>query len=140
MSIAEQMKGLFAVVVAVNDLDEAIKSYQKLGFELTDRSAREEWGLEAAQFQIGDGMIELLAPVAENRQVAQAVRSFLDKRGEGVYEVAIRVADIDAVNSFIKGKGARIVAEPHSVPTAPERRLMWVSPRSTHGVALEFIT
>jgi len=141
MSIAEVMKGIHVVVVAVNNLDEAIQSYQKLGFELLNRSPREKWGLDAAQFNAGGGsMIELLTPVAEDKPVAQAVRKFLDKNGEGVYEVAIQVSDVDAVYQHVKEKGVRIIAEPHPLPSNPARKVMWVSPKSTHGVFLEFIS
>ena len=48
MSLTKEMKGFFAVCVAVHNLDEAIKNYQKVGFELVERNVREEWGLEAA--------------------------------------------------------------------------------------------
>lgn len=141
MGIGDQMKGIHVVVVAVKNLDEAIENYKKLGFELLDRSAREKWGLDAAQFKAGGGsMIELLTPIAPDKPVAQAVQKFLDKNGEGVYEVAVQVGDIDAVCRHVKENGVRIIAEPQPLPSRPEKKLMWVSPKSTHGVFLEFIT
>ncbi len=141
MSVAEQMKGFWGVLVAVNNLDEAIQSYQKFGFEFLERTTREEWGIEVAQFKAGNGSImEVLSPVAEDKQVAQAVRKFLDKHGEGVYQVSIHVADIDAVHNFLREKGVRLWMEPRPVPFRPSVRQMWVSPRSTHGVFLEFIS
>ena len=141
MNIGDRSKGIFGVVVAVNNLDEAIKNYQRLDFELVDRSSRETWGLEAAQFKTGENsMIELVSPVAEDKEVAQIVRKFLDKNGEGVYMVAVNVADIDAVCKSLKEKGVRIAAEPQIVPGFPKQKQMWVSPRSTNGVFLEFIT
>ncbi len=140
MSVADQMKGVYAVVVAVKNMDEAIASYKKLGFELLNRTPREAWGLDAAQFKAGGGgIIELLAPVAEDKPVAQTVRKFLDKNGEGVYQVAIEVGDIDAVNRHVKESGVRIVQEPHPLPSHPTVKAMWISPKSTHGIFLEFI-
>ena len=140
MTVAEQMKGVFAVVVAVKKLDEAIASYKKLGFEFLNRTPREAWGLEAAQFKAGGGsIIELLCPVAQDKPVAQAVQKFLDKNGEGMYEVAIEVGDIDEVNRHVKEGGVRIVQEPHSLPSNPAVKAMWISPKSTHGIFLEFI-
>jgi len=141
MSVGKEMKGLHVVVVAVNNMDEAVQSYQNLGFELLNRTPREQWGLEAAQFSAGNGsMIELLSVVAEDKPVAQQVRKFLDRNGEGVYEVAVQVGDIDAIHNFIKDKGVRIIAEPQPLPPAPHLKIMWVSPKSTHGVFLEYIT
>lgn len=140
MNIGDQMKRFFAVVIAVNNLDEAIKNYQRLGFQLLSRHPREEWGLEAAQLKVGaESVIELLAPVAMEKPVAQTVRKFLDRNGEGVYEVAIEVEDIDAVHRHVKESGARIVADIHSAPSHPDTKIMWISPKSTNGVFLEFM-
>jgi len=141
MSVGKEMKGIHVVVVAVNNMDEAVQSYQNLGFELLNRRPREQWGLEAAQFDAGNGsMIELLSVVDKDKPVAQGVRKFLDKNGEGVFEVAIQVGDIHAIHKFIKEKGVRIVAEPHPLAPNPNLTIMWVSPKSTHGVFLEYIT
>jgi len=142
MSISGKIDGFYAVVIAVNDLDQGIENYKKLGFELIDRSSREDWGLVAAQFKVGEGVFELLSPVDEDKDVAKIVRKFLDQKGEGVYEIAVNVRDIDAVNSFVKEQGVRTLNEPSPVPVPSEsyRKLLWVSPKSTNGVFLEYIT
>ena len=142
MSIAEEIDSFFAVVIAVKNMDQAIENYKKLGFELIDRSDRKDWGLEAAQFKVGDGVFELLAPVAEDKDVAKTIRKFLDQKGEGVYEIAVNVRNIDAVNEFIKKQGVRTLNEPSPVPvpSMSDRKLLWVSPKSANGVFLEYIT
>ena len=87
-------------------------------------------------------MIELLSPIAD-KPVAKIVRNFLEKKGEGVYEVAIAVNDVDAVNRYMKENGVRVGAEPAPVPpnayTSANARLMWMSPKTLNGVFLEFI-
>lgn len=142
MSIAGEIESFFAVVVAVKNLDEAIENYKKLGFQMIDRSKREQWGLEAAQFKVGDGIFELLTPVSEDKDVAKMLRKFLEQKGEGVYEVAVNVGNIDTVYSFVKKQGVRTLGEPMPLPVPAEsyRKLIWVSPKSTNGVFLEFIT
>jgi methylmalonyl-CoA epimerase len=144
MTIAKEIDGFWGVVIAVKNLDEAIENYKKIGFEFIERSARVEWGLEAAQFKVGDGgaVIELITPVSEDKDVAKVLRKFLDQRGEGVYEVAVNVANIEAVNSHVKKQGVRTLGEPMPVPVPAyaHRKLMWVSPKSTNGVFLEFMT
>jgi len=142
MSIAGEIDSFFAVVIAVKNMDQAIENYKKLGFELIDRSDRKDWGLEAAQFKVGDGIFELLAPVAEDKDVAKTIRKFLDQKGEGVYEIAVNVRNIDAVNEFIKKQGVRTLNEPSPVPvpSMSDRKLLWVSPKSANGVFLEYIT
>ena len=93
---------------------------------------------------MGDGgaVIELITPVSEDKDVAKVLRKFLDQRGEGVYEVAVNVANIEAVNSFVKKQGIKTLGEPMPVPVPAyaHRKLMWVSPKSTNGVFLEFMS
>jgi methylmalonyl-CoA/ethylmalonyl-CoA epimerase len=135
-----QVKSFFAVVVAVNNLEEAINNYQKLGFELLKRIANPEWGLAAAQLKVGDmSVVELISPVDSAKAVAQTVRNFLDRKGEGVYEVAIEVEDIEAMNRVAREGGARVVAEPVSSPIQPDTKIMWISPKSANGVFLQFM-
>jgi len=142
MSIAGEIDSFFAVVIAVRNMEQAIENYKKLGFELIDRSDRKDWGLEAAQFKVGEGVFELLAPVAPDKDVAKTIQKFLDQKGEGVYEIAVNVRNIDAVNEYIKKQGVRTLNEPSPVPvpSMADRKLLWVSPKSTNGVFLEYIT
>ena len=141
MNINDQMGGIYAVVLAVKDLDRACKQYAALGFRMQEREHRTAWGIEAAKFDSGNGsMIELLSPAQPGNKVSDAVQKFLDKNGDGVYQVAIRVRDIDAVNTHLKQQAdIKVVGEPHALPSAPQVKVMWISPRSTHGVFLEFI-
>ena len=142
MNINDQMGGIWAVVLAVKDLDAACKQYAALGFRMQVREHRVAWGIEAAKFETGNNsMIELLSPKEPGNSVSDAVQRFLDKNGDGVYQVAVRVRDIDAVNAYLKQQdGVKVVSEPHPLPSAPEVKAMWISPRSTHGVFLEFIS
>lgn len=144
MTIDNEIDGFWGVVVAVKNLDDAIANYKRMGFELVDRSPRETWGLEAAQFKVGNtgAVIELITPVSESKDVAKVLRKFLEQRGEGVYEVAINVKNIDAVNAAMKSQGVRTLGEPMPVPVPAyaHRKLMWLSPKSTNGVFLEFMT
>ena len=141
MSINNQMGGFWAVVLAVKDLDAACKQYEALGFRMTVREMRSAWGIEAAKFDSGNtSMIEILTPRSPGNPVSDAVQKFLDRNGDGVYQVAVRVHDINAVNAHLKEQpGVKIISEPHPLPNAPEVQAMWLSPRSTHGVFLEFI-
>jgi methylmalonyl-CoA epimerase len=140
MNLSNQIKGFFAVVIAVENLDEGIKNYQKIGFELIDRSLREDWGLEAAQLKVGESSVfELLSPISLEKPVAKTVRKFLDKNGEGVYEIAVEINDVEVAYKYNKETGVNIIAPPHPLPIFPTTKLMWISPKSTNGVFLEFI-
>lgn len=144
MTIDNEIDGFWGVVIAVKNLDDAIANYQRMGFTLVDRSPRELWGLEAAQVKVGNtgAVIEFITPVDETKDVAKVLRKFLEQKGEGVYEVAINVKNIDAVNAAMKAQGVRTLGEPMPVPVPAyaHRKLMWISPKSTNGVFLEFMT
>jgi hypothetical protein len=62
---------IFALVIAVRDLDAALESYAALGFGVKHRAPRSEWGIDAAVLDIEDAMLELIAPVDETKPVAQ---------------------------------------------------------------------
>ncbi len=140
MNLSKHIKGFFAVVIAVKSLDEAIKNYEKIGFELIDRSLRPDWGLEAAQLKVGEtSVFEVLSPIDPEKPVAKKVQKFLDKMGEGVYEIAVEIDDVEAAHKFNKETGVNIIAAPHPLEIFPAIKLMWISPKSTNGVFLEFI-
>ena len=87
------MRGVHHVGVAVADLDEAISSYERLfGAELAGRQTQEQQGVEAASLVVGNGHVELLAPLAADT----AVGRFLARRGPGMHHVAYEVADVGA--------------------------------------------
>ena len=77
--------GVHHVGVAVEDLDEAISSYERLfGGELAGRQTQDEQGVEAASLLVGNGHVELLSPLAPDTPLGR----FLAKRGPGMHHVA----------------------------------------------------
>jgi methylmalonyl-CoA/ethylmalonyl-CoA epimerase len=121
--------------VAVESLDEAIPFYRDvLGLALVHRETVESQGVEAALFDIGDGHVELIAPLGPETGVAK----FLAKRGAGLHHVAYRVADIDAVLSSLSSAGVRLI---DSEPRIGIRgsRVAFLHPAATGGVLTEIV-
>ena len=127
--------GVHHVGVAVEDLDEAISSYERLfGAELAGRQTQEQQGVEAASLVVGDGHVELLAALAPDT----AVGRFLARRGPGMHHVAYEVDDISAELARLEGEGARLI------DATPRRGLFgtevaFVHPESVHGVLSELV-
>jgi methylmalonyl-CoA epimerase len=123
------------VGVAVEDLDEAISSYERLfGAELAGRETQDELGVEAASLFVGNGHLELLAALGPDT----AVGRFLAKRGPGMHHVAYEVDDISAELARLEGEGARLI------DAAPRlglfgNQVAFVHPESVHGVLSELI-
>ena len=129
------MRGVHHVGVAVEDLDEAISSYERLfGGELAGRETQDELGVEAASLLVGNGHLELLAALAPDT----AVGRFLARRGPGMHHVAYEVDDISAELARLKGEGARLIdAAPR--PGLFGNQVAFVHPESVHGVLSELI-
>lgn len=129
------MRGVHHVGVAVEDLDEAISSYERLfGAELAGRETQDELGVEAASLFVGNGHLELLAALGPDT----AVGRFLAKRGPGMHHVAYEVDDISAELARLEGEGARLIdAAPR--PGLFGNQVAFVHPESVHGVLSELI-
>ena len=122
--------------VAVDDLDEALSTYQRLlGARLEYRETVEEQGVEAASVRVGESRVELLAALGDETPVGK----FLAKRGPGMHHVAYEVDDLPASLEELAGQGAELIDE------RPRRGLFglevaFVHPDSLHGVLAELVS
>jgi methylmalonyl-CoA epimerase len=129
------LKVIDHVGVAVEDIDAAVGFYRDvLGMPLVHRETVEEQGVHAALLDVGDGHVELLAPIGPETGVAR----FLERRGAGLHHVAYRVEDIDATLSALSAAGIRLIDE--RPRTGIRRsRVAFVHPASTGGVLTEIV-
>src|ERR687886_2356111 len=90
--------------VAVEDLEEAIRLYRdRLGMAEQHRETVEQQGVEAVLLEIGDGHVELLAPLGPET----AVGRFLERNGPGMHHVAYQTDDIDSALDSARAAGLR---------------------------------
>ena len=82
---------------------------------------------------LGESRIELL----EASEADSVIAKFIDKRGEGIHHVAIKVPDLRAAVERLKMSGARILNEPRA--GAGGHLYSFIHPASTGGVLLELI-
>jgi methylmalonyl-CoA epimerase len=123
------------VGVAVEDLDAAIALYEgALGMPLVHRETVEEQGVEAVLLDVGDGHVELLAPLGPDTPVGK----FLAKKGPGLHHVAYAVSDIDATLASLKEQGVALIDETPRVGIR-ESRVAFVHPKSTGSVLTEIV-
>jgi methylmalonyl-CoA epimerase len=120
--------------IAVRSLDQALEFYtRQLGMSVAMRETVEQEKVRVAMLPAGESRIELLEPSEEGSAIAR----FLDKRGEGLHHVALRVPDLTAAVERLKSAGARILNEPKR--GAGGHLYVFVHPVSTGGVLLELI-
>jgi methylmalonyl-CoA/ethylmalonyl-CoA epimerase len=121
--------------VAVEDVDAAIELYEKsFGMALAHRETVESQGVEAVLLDVGDGHVELLAPLGPDTPVGK----FMAKNGAGLHHVAYAVDDIDSALERIAAAGIRLIdARPRT--GIRESRVAFLHPRSTGGVLTEIV-
>jgi len=121
--------------VAVEDLDSAIALHaQAYGLSLEHREVVDDQGVEAVLLEVGDGHVELLAPLAPDT----AVGRFLASRGPGLHHVAYRVADVQATLATLRERGLRLIDETPRVGIR-DTRVAFLHPQSTGGVLTEIV-
>ena len=127
------MKNIDHIGIAVSNIQESLSFWQaSLGIEPHGIEEIADRKLRTAFLPVGDTNIELLEATGAESTIAK----FIEKRGEGLHHIAIRVDDIDAALAELKAKGVQLIDEtPRN--GAGGARIAFVSPKSTHGVLLE---
>jgi methylmalonyl-CoA/ethylmalonyl-CoA epimerase len=121
--------------IAVVDLDASLPFYlDVLKLPLVHRETVTEQGVEAALLDIGDGHVELVAPLGPETGVAK----FLEKRGPGLHHVAYRVDDIDAALASLSAAGLRLIDEQPRVGIRGSR-VAFLHPSASGGVLTEIV-
>jgi methylmalonyl-CoA/ethylmalonyl-CoA epimerase len=121
--------------VAVEDLDAAIALYQDgLEMPLVHRETVESQGVEAVLVDVGEGHVELLAPLGPDTPVGK----YLARKGPGLHHVAYAVADIDATLESLRGAGLRLIDEAPRVGIRGSR-VAFLHPASTGSVLTEIV-
>jgi methylmalonyl-CoA/ethylmalonyl-CoA epimerase len=130
-----EARGIHHLGVAVEDLDEALATYERLfGAELEHRETVPEQGVEAAAVRVGSGRVELLAALGDDTPVGK----FLANRGPGMHHVAYEVSDVRAALAHAAEQGAELVDE------TPRQGLFglqvaFLHPNAVHGVLAELV-
>ncbi|MFF0494662.1 methylmalonyl-CoA epimerase [Nocardia sp. NPDC004068] len=128
------------VGIAVPDLDTAVTWYSEhLGMVETHREVNEGQGVHEAMLSLpgaGDDStaLQLLAPLNADSTIAK----FIDRNGPGLQQLAYRVTDIDAVATFLRGRGLRLLYEGPRPGTAGSR-INFVHPKDAGGVLIELV-
>lgn len=121
--------------VAVEDIDAAIALYQdSFEMELAHRERVESQGVEAVLLDVGDGHVELLAPLGPDTPVGK----FVAKNGAGLHHVAYAVDDIDSTLEKLAAAGLRLIDSEPRVGIR-DSRVAFLHPRSTGGVLTEIV-
>jgi methylmalonyl-CoA/ethylmalonyl-CoA epimerase len=118
--------------IAVKNLVESSKLYEILGIAAAGVEEVAEQKVKVAFFPLGDTEIELLESTSPDGPIAK----YIEKNGEGLQHLALRVDNIDAALAELKEKGIRLIDEKPRYG-AGGARIAFVHPKSTGGILLE---
>ncbi|MPM58169.1 hypothetical protein SDC9_104998 [bioreactor metagenome] len=121
------------VGIAVKDLEQAKKFYTEvLGMTAMGEEVVEQQKVKVCFIPCGDSEVELLESTSPDGPIAK----FIEKNGEGIQHVAIRVDDINAALEDLKAKGVRLIdQEPRY--GAGGASIAFIHPKATGGILLE---
>ena len=118
--------------IAVKNLAESSKFYEALGINSTGVEEVAEQKVKVSFFPVGDSEIELLESTSPDGPIAK----YIEKNGEGMQHMALRVDDIEAALVELKARGIRLIDETPRYG-AGGAKIAFVHPKSTGGILLE---
>lgn len=117
--------------IAVKSLD-AARIYESLGLRVEHVETVETQKVKTAFLSVGDANLELLEPSSADSPIAK----FIEKRGEGIHHICLRVDDLESHLARLKTEGYRLVNEA-PVPGAHGCRVAFLHPSAGNGVLIE---
>ena len=130
------LKKIDHIGIAVFNLDESLKKYEKL-FRIKAKHIEtvEEISTQIAFIPVGEVMLELVAPLAPGKG---PIGEFLKKHGEGLNHIAYRVENLHALLAEMKKAGIKLRDE------SPRRGgggswIAFLSPEETGNVLTELV-
>jgi methylmalonyl-CoA/ethylmalonyl-CoA epimerase len=125
------MTKLDHIGIAVKSLD-AAKIYEALGLTVGHVEVVETQKVKTAFLSVGDSNLELLEPSGPDSTIAK----FIEKRGEGIHHICLRVENIEEHLERLKARGYRLINE-HPVPGAHGCKVAFLHPAAGNGVLIE---
>ncbi len=130
--------------IAVQDLDKFLTLFgDVLGMEIHDFEDADPYGgLRSAFARVGETDFEFLQDrvpdtgekVIDQRDIAR----WIEKRGEGIHHIALRVPNIDEAIQEAKSKGLRVLDDTGR-PGARGSKIAFIHPKSTGGILFHFV-
>ena len=119
--------------IAVKSIDSALQFWEgTLGIKCTGVEEVAEQRVKTAFLPLEDSEVELLEATSDDSPVAK----FIEKKGEGVHHLAIRVDDLEKALAELKEAGVRLIDE-HPRKGAGGAMIAFIHPSATGGVLLE---
>jgi len=125
--------GIEHIGIAVKSIDKRSPFWEHvLGIKSTGREKVLDEGVETGIYDIGGGKIELLESVKSD----SAIQKFMEKKGEGIHHVCLKVDDVYNAIAELKEKGISVIYQKPK-KGAEGFLVTFIHPRDSGGVLVE---
>lgn len=119
--------------IAVKSIEESLKFWEKtMNIKCQGIEEVIDQKVKTAFLPLGDSELELLEATSPESPVAK----FIEKKGEGIHHIAIRVENLEETLSELKEKGVRLIDEKPRCG-AGGAKIAFLHPKATGGILLE---
>lgn len=119
--------------IAVKSIAASSKFYTELlGLNMAGTEVVEQQKVMTAFIPTGESEIELL----ETTELDGPIGKFIDKNGEGIQHIALRVENIEEALAELKSQGVKLIDETPRYG-AGGAKIAFIHPKATKGVLLE---
>ncbi len=128
-----RIKRIHHLTVAVRDLEGARLTFEQL-FGVQGEHAHEvpAFGISVIDVPMGDAVLQLASPTGGDNPVMR----FLERKGEGFYNLGLEIEDLDETLRELSSQGVR-VSEP--IELAPGVRSAFLTMAATHGLSVQLV-
>jgi len=123
------------IAIATKSLDEAETLWSALGFTGTKDEEVAEQGVRIRHMSGSqETRIELLEPISDDSPIGR----FIEKRGEGIQQIAVDVLDMEAKIEELMSMGIRMINKTPLIGSGGSR-IAFIHPSSCGGVLVELV-
>jgi methylmalonyl-CoA/ethylmalonyl-CoA epimerase len=127
--------GIDHVGIALHSLADGIDFYQRVfGCSVISREVNHEQGIEEAILKMGDARFQLFAPISEQSPISR----FLEKRGEGIQQVALSVINIEESCDEARALGITVLYDKARLGSSGSL-INFLHPSDCSGVLIELV-
>ena len=118
--------------IAVKDLEEVVDEFCKVFAQPPPEYYEvESQKVKAAMFKAGDVKMEFLSGTSPDSPISRHI----EKRGQGIQHIALKVEDIEKIVNELKARGARFLGEKPTIG-AEGKKVIFLHP-SSFGMLIE---
>lgn len=133
MPLVMRIKRIHHLTIAVRDVDRAAATFEALfGAGADAVQAVRAFSVRTRDVSVGDNTLQLASPLAPDSPVMR----FIERKGEGFYNLALEVDDLDAALAELAERGIK-VSEP--IEATPGVRSSFITMGATHGLSIQLV-